>query len=697
MIEKLKHQSLVKGGSLEMKLTIDVENTVVKRNGKLHLDPFEPENSLVMVGVLDDFGNETLVTFDHNEVSPTPDGHKIIQDLLDQATILIGHNISHDLVWLWESGFKYEGAVFDTMMMEYLIQRGIKQPLSLEACAERYELETKKQDTLKAYLKKGMAVSDVPHAELSEYLSADLHATQQLAHELNVKFNTANDAGLDKVRQLTNRMVVLLSKIHMRGFKVDSDALEKVRVIFEQERKEILEYLDVKVRNLMGDVPVNLSSPEQLSALIYSRKPVNKTVWMNAHSPYMSNSSFHDLIRDETTIVYKSTLKQCKICYGSGKIRKEKKDGTPYAKATKCSECTGNGYHVIPTNTIAGLKFTPPTAKWATASGFSTNKRNLELLANSARHKDMPEALEFLTKVQRLSALDTYLSSFVGGIKNNIKADGLLHVKLNQHMTSTGRLSGKEPNMQNMPRGGTFPVKRVFVSRFNGGQILEADFAQLEFRVAAFLSQDPVAIQEVTEGLDVHAYTAKVISDAGQTMSRQEAKAHTFAPLYGASGYGRSQAEATYYSHFNEKYMGIAKWHNTLAKEALNNGKITTPSGREFSFPDVVRNPRGRISHFTQIKNYPVQSFATADIVPLALYWFDTMLQHHQSCVVNTVHDSIVIDVHPEEHYEVLSTVEDVNHNIIWLIREHLGVDFNVPLLLEAKIGQNWLDMKDVA
>ena len=696
MMEQLKHLSLVKKGDRQVKLTLDVENTTIKRNGKLHLDPFEPENTLVMVGMLDDHGNETIVTFDHSEVSPTTDGHKIVQDALDKATVLIGHNISHDLVWLWESGFKYSGAVFDTMMMEYIIQRGIKQPLSLEACAERYELETKKQDTLKQYFKKGKSVRDIPHAELSEYLSADLHATQQLAHELNIKFNTANDVGLDKIRQLTNRMVVLLSKIHMRGFKVDSDALEEVRITFEEERKEIIKYLDVKVRELMGDVPINLSSPEQLSTLIYSRKPKNKTVWMNAHEPYMSDVSFRDLIRDETDIVYKAKLKQCKTCYGSGKIRKVKKDGTPFAKETRCTTCGGNGYHVIPTNAVAGLKFIPPSAKWATASGFSTNKRNLELLANAARRKDMPEALEFLEKVQRLSALDTYLSSFVGGIKNNIKADGMLHVKLNQHMTSTGRLSGKEPNMQNMPRGGTFPVKRVFVSRFDGGHIIEADFAQLEFRVAAFLSQDPVAIQEVTEGFDVHAYTAKVISDAGQPMSRQEAKAHTFAPLYGASGYGRSEAEATYYSHFNEKYMGIARWHKSLAKEALNTGKIRTPSGREFSFPDVVRSPRGRVSHFTQIKNYPVQSFATADIVPLALYWFDMMLQHQQSCVVNTVHDSIVIDVHPEEHYEVISTVEDVNHNITWLIQEHLGVDFNVPLLLEAKIGNNWLDMKDV-
>ena len=106
MMEQLKHQSLVKGASGPVKLTLDVENTVTKRNCKLYLDPFEPDNTLVMVGMLDDHGNETIVTFDHSEVSPTNDGHSIVQEALDKATVLIGHNISHDLVWLGESGFK---------------------------------------------------------------------------------------------------------------------------------------------------------------------------------------------------------------------------------------------------------------------------------------------------------------------------------------------------------------------------------------------------------------------------------------------------------------------------------------------------------------------------------------------------------------------------------------------------------------
>jgi DNA polymerase-1 len=247
-----------------------------------------------------------------------------------------------------------------------------------------------------------------------------------------------------------------------------------------------------------------------------------------------------------------------------------------------------------------------------------------------------------------------------------------------------------------MPRGGTFPVKKVFVSRWNKGQILEADFAQLEFRAAAFLSQDEVAINEVSTGFDVHSYTSKVITDAGQPTSRQDAKAHTFAPLYGATGFGRSLAEATYYEHFTEKYKGIKSWHSRLAKEAVETGKITTPSGRQFSFPNVERYPSGKVSHFTQIKNYPVQSFATADIVPLVLMDIHAKLQSFKSCIVNTVHDSIVIDVHPDEVNDIINVIKNVNTYITQLIQKQFKIEINVPLLLEAKIGNNWLDTKDV-
>jgi len=681
-----------------MKLTLDVENTVTKRDGKMHLDPFEPDNTLVMVGMLTDQGKETIVTFDHSEMVVQGIGrHEMVQNELDKATVLIMHNAAHDLLWLWESGFKYDGPVFDTMLAEYVMQRGQKEPLSLEACAERYELDTKKQDTLKEYLSKGYSIRDIPHDELSDYQSADLHATQQLADKLMYRLNTPADSGLMGTVDLTNQVAVCLARIYQRGFTVDVAKLDEVRKEFEQERSDLEQALQEHVRKLMGDTPINLNSPEQLSWVVYGRKVLDKQYWGNAIDPYMNDIDFRGLIAAGTQRLYKTKATQCRECNGSGQIRKVKKDGSPYANPNKCSSCGGSGYLFVDTKDMAGLKFKPPSAKWASANGFSTSKQNLETLEGAARAKGMHDAVDFLSKVRRLSAVDTYLSSFVDGIRMYTKQDGKLHVRLLQHRTATGRFSGADPNMQNMPRGGTFPVKKVFVSRFEGGKIMEADFAQLEFRAAAYLSQDGVAIEEVSTGFDVHSYTAKVITDAGQPTDRQTAKAHTFAPLYGATGFGRTPAEAEYYTHFTKKYQGVADWHSRLAKEAIATGKITTPSGREFAFPNVVRKASGRVSNFTQIKNYPVQSFATADIVPVALLHIEKLLDGMQSCVVNTVHDSIVIDVHPDEERRVIDVIHQTNKELPDLITMRWGLVFNVPLELEAKIGPNWLDTKDVS
>ena len=681
-----------------MKLTLDIENTVTKRNDKLHLDPFEPENTLVMVGMLDDLGHEDIVTFDHSEQQPTTEGRSIVQRKLDETSLLIMHNAAHDLMWLWESGFTYEGEIFDTMLGEYVLQRGQKEPLSLEACAERYDLDTKKQDSLKEWLKAGKSVRDMNWFDLCSYLSDDLHATQQLYNCLRKQYEECSS--LEGTIKLTNQLAVHLARIYQRGFAVDLDALEEVRKEFEQERVTLTRELEEQVRELMGDTPINLNSPEQLSWVIYSKKPKDKKVWADLFDPYMPDADYRSTVHNNSEKLYKQKAKQCQSCNGTGYTYKTRKDGTRYAKPNRCATCDTSGYTFTNiTSSVAGLKFNAPNAKWTSANGFATSKDRLVYLEGVARQRDMQNAVQFLQRVRRLSAVDTYLSSFVEGIHNFVKQDGKLHVSLLQHRTATGRLSGANPNMQNMPRGGTFPVKRVFKSRWDGGKIVEADFAQLEFRVAAFLSQDRTAIEEVTTGFDVHSYTAKVITDAGQRISRQDAKSHTFAPLYGASGFGRTPAEAAYYEQFTKKYSGIAKWHKELAREALGTGKIRTPSGREFSFPDVVRRSNGSVTYFTQIKNFPVQSFATADIVPISLIYIDKMLgiNQMQSCIVNTVHDSIVIDVHPNEKDKVLRVIKAANDSLIQIVNRKWNIDFNLPLLLEAKIGDNWLDTVDVS
>ena len=619
-----------------MKLTLDVENTVTKRDGKMHLDPFEPTNKLVMVGCRTDKGVEYLYDMENDGQASVG-----IQELLDATTILIGHNIAYDLMWLWESGFRYDGPVFDTMLAEYILQRGIKQPLSLEACAERHDLATKKQDTLKQYFAKDMGVDEIPRAELAQYLSADLRATQQLCDMQYKRLNSTDDARLMDTVIFTNKVCLALAKIYRRGFKVDVDVLNDVKNEFEKEKQEIEDRLNKQVKEIMGDTPINLNSPEQLSWIIYSRKPKDKTTWMNNFTPYMSKEELLRNVKANSNIMYKTVAERCPVCHGTGRIKKLKKDGTPYANLPKCVNCHSLGYVFTPTTKIAGFRFNPPNVKWVSANGFSVNKKMLDVLQHMTKRTNSMKAYNFLSDIQRLSALDTYLSSFVEGIRAYTKSDGMLHVRLLQHRTATGRFSGADPNMQN-----------------------------------------------------VHSYTASVISDAGEETSRQEAKAHTFAPLYGATGFGRSAAQATYYKHFTDKYKEINLWHSRLAKEAIGNKKITIPSGREFSFPDVVRRGNGSVTSFTQIKNYPVQSFATADIVPLIMLEIDARLDNMQSCIVNTVHDSIVIDVHPNESSQVHEVIESVNREMKHIIDRQYQIDFNVPLLLESKIGNNWLDTK---
>jgi len=683
-----------------MKVVLDVENTVTKRDGKLHLDPYEPTNSLVMIGIQVEVEELKHYTFDHIEYDCKYEYRKQdcdeIQAILDKTTLLIGHNINHDLLWIWETGFKYDGAVWDTMLAEYVLQRGQKQPLSLEAVAERRDLPVKKQDTLKNYMKQGMAINAIPYEELKEYLYADLQTTFSLYYEQSLDYRDDVNRGLMPVVDLTMETCVVLARIYQNGFTVDENALEDVRIQFETERADLQNELQLVVKELMGDTPINLNSPEQLSWIVYSRKPKNKTQWAMDADPYMSQEQFKRLTSSSTTPVRKTRAEKCKDCRGNGTYYKKKKDGSDFKKPSKCATCNGAGYVLKDTNQLAGLKFTAPSVKWHSANGFSTSKSNLEFLERVAKSKGMDEAVNFLSKIRRLSALDTYLSSFVDGIRTFVKPDGKLHVRLTQHMTATGRFSGRDPNMQNMPRGGTFPVKRVFKSRFTGGKIMEADFAQLEFRVAGFLSQDDVAIKEVSEGFDVHSYTAKVISEAGQTISRQEAKAHTFAPLYGATGFGRTPAEAAYYEQFTDKYRGIGQWHQRLATEVLSHRKITTPSGRQFAFPNVKRRRNGTITDFTAVKNYPVQSFATADIVPVVLIELSKRLNGMKSMLVNSVHDSVVIDVHPDEEAQVISLISDINSGLKSLIDDKFQINFNVPLLLEAKMGVNWLDQQEV-
>ena len=260
-----------------------------------------------------------------------------------------------------------------------------------------------------------------------------------------------------------------------------------------------------------------------------------------------------------------------------------------------------------------------------------------------------------------------------------------------QCVTATGRLSSRDPNFQNQPRGATFPIRKAVISRFKNGKVMEMDFAQLEFRTAVFLAQDKQGMEDVINGVDVHQYTADIIG-----VSRQEAKAHTFKPLYG--GVTGTENEKRYYDAFKEKYKDIARWHEKLQTEAIQHKVVKLPTGREYAFPGAQRQAWGGSTFSTQIKNYPVQGFATADIVPITCIEVYKLMKEAKlkSVLVNTVHDSIVVDIHPDEEQDVINLFSKGAGNVIPRLKQQYNIDFNVPLDVEMKIGYNWLKLNEV-
>ena len=674
--------------------TIDVETSYQKtEQGGMDPLPFNPKNILVSVGI-----NDEYYFTNHSERVDEGCYYKI-QAILDQTTLLIGHNIKFDLTWLLEAGFKYEGRVYDTMIGEYVLNRGIRKSLTLEMCCRRRRIGSK-DDRIKEFMDRGVSFENIPKDIVEEYGRMDVEITRKLFDSQMDDLRLEKNRGLLRTIKMMNEFLLVLTNMERNGIHVNLTTLESVEKQYRAEFSYLRQKIDKIVYEKMGDTKINLASPEQLSWLIYSKKPKDKEVWCklfnigidkqtnkNKKRPQFSRIKFRELVRNNTEMIHKTTAEQCGSCKGKGVIKKIKVDGTPYKKYTKCSECDGDGYTYSQLAKIAGFNQRPRSVYDTAEAGFRTDRITLSKIVGEAEG----ELKEFIDAVIRHNSIDTYLHTFVNGIKSFTNENSMLHPKFMQAVTATARLSSRDPNFQNQPRGGTFPIRKVVDSRFEGGSILEVDFAQLEFRTAVFLAQDKQGMEDIKNKIDVHQYTAEIIG-----VSRQEAKAHTFKPLYG--GTTGTEEEKRYYRKFAEKYKGIAAWHQQLQTEAIKLKRLKLPTGREYAFRYAARMPWGGSSYSTQIKNYPVQGFATADIVPLACIKIYELMKEQKvkSLLINTVHDSIVADVYPGEEAVMSKIFKQGTASVIPALKEYYGINFNVPLDTELKMGYNWLDIKEV-
>ena len=256
-------------------------------------------------------------------------------------------------------------------------------------------------------------------------------------------------------------------------------------------------------------------------------------------------------------------------------------------------------------------------------------------------------------------------------------------------------------NLQNQPKRG-FPVRKCFVSRFENGLLIESDYSGLEFRTACELSRDGQGIADIIEGKDIHRQTASIcLQKAPEEVSKAERQGHkwaSFQPLFGGTGAGQPEHIKAYFDRFYELYDGIYTWHQSLMTGALKNGTVETPSGRQYFWPNVIRTRNNRVTKATQILNYPVQGFS-ADLVQLACIRTFRLFKEKDllSKLILTVHDSIVVDTHPDEEEIVKEILTEAMTKVGEEAEKRFNYSIVVPLGIEISRGTNWLDQDEYA
>jgi DNA polymerase I-like protein with 3'-5' exonuclease and polymerase domains len=301
---------------------------------------------------------------------------------------------------------------------------------------------------------------------------------------------------------------------------------------------------------------------------------------------------------------------------------------------------------------------------------------------------------EFVRLRQKWARLHSDLTKYIRKLSECCRLDrGHLQASFNQCVTRTHRLSsnGLQHRVQfhNLNRG----FKPFFTSRHRDWLVGEADGAQLEFRIATHLGRDQVALGDIVHGRDVHKYTASILNgidmESVSRDQRQSAKSDTFKPLYG--GTSGTPAQQTYYNAFKARYQGIANTQQRWTQCVLRDKFLRTEWGMKYYWPDTRLCKSGYITNSTSIYNYPVQAFATAEIIPCALVAAWHRMRHLQSFLVNTVHDSIIAELHPAEvdawHELAKQCLIEDSYKMIEAL---YGVKLTVPLGAGVMVGTHW-------
>ena len=336
------------------------------------------------------------------------------------------------------------------------------------------------------------------------------------------------------------------------------------------------------------------------------------------------------------------------------------------------------------------LALPPPPRRGKTRS-LSTASDVLEGLVE--HHEVIAHILEYR---QLMKLKGTYVDALPALIN---PATGRLHTTFNQCGAATGRLSSANPNLQNIPIRTELgrEIRAAFIAR-PGWTLLAADYSQIELRILAHISADPVLLKAFRGGEDIHTRTAAEVFGVPPLMvgpeERRSAKAVNFGIVYGLSPFGLakqldiSQADArTYIDAYFERYAGVKKFMAKAVTDARRRGHTRTLLGRLRPIHDLdSRNPNVRGFAERTAINSPIQGSA-ADLIKLAMIRIDAKLRDEgsQALMLLQVHDELLFEV-PDAEVAPLATMVKNEMQQVYAL--------DVPLVADVKAGPNWRDMK---
>jgi len=618
------------------------------------MNPWQPGSFMVAVGYCLNDGPVTTHLLRHATefVKPSAVSLLEIQAAVNAADIIVGHNIKFDVNWLKFLGISFEGKkLWCTMTADYLMSGQYSQPRKLNDVAARYKLGCKLDEVAK-YWDQGFETDEIPSDILLSYLAQDVSLTRDV---YNFQFPIIEKNKLLKLAELTFEVADMLSDMEVGGVAFNKEQAE----IYVNEYRDKLKEIDKSIFEFVG-YEFNLGSSSQLSACLYGG--------------YVKKR-----FRETYVKQLKSGPKTCERWA-------EKMDAVP------------------------GLGFRPLEGTEGAKPGqYSTGKKVIALLS-----AETPEQKTLLSLLLQRSKIDKIIETFItanddSGLLHKIGKDGRIHPSFNQTITVTGRLSSSNPNGQNLPRKGSSPIKRCFVPV--NGVILNVDLSQIEFRVAAELSRDPVMLHEIKNGVDIHADNAVRFFGAGKFARdskefndlRQVAKIFTFRLLYGGSaqGFFRDGSMPKYslakwkkiVKSYYEKYAGLRKWQQANVSKVEQIGYLRNPSGRVLRFR---LSPVHGVVQYKEsaVYNYPVQS-SSSDVMYIAMATMRRAFKKAglRSKFVLQVHDSMVIDTFYDEIETISRLARKVFQSLPKLCKQYWDWDMDVPLDGDVEIGANYGDL----